>query len=84
MPRTTGKRQRGASRKAPSRLRQSDEAELRGEGDRDEAANFIAEAAGNLAEIAQSHGLHHLRYLLAVARMEAEEQVRLRSKRRLS
>jgi hypothetical protein len=64
--------------------RQSDEAELPGAGDRDEAANFIAETVGNLADVAQSHGLDHLRYLLAVARMEAEEHLRLRSKRRLS
>lgn len=62
----------------------SEEREPPGAGDRDEAAHFIAAAAGDLAEIAQSHGLDHLRYLLAVARMEAEEQVRMRSKRRLS
>jgi hypothetical protein len=77
------KRRRAASPKSASR-RQSDESEPPGDGDRDEAAKFIAEAVGNLAEVAQSHGLDHLRYLLAVARMEAEEHVRLRSKRRLS
>ena len=78
----------GAGRKrrrlASSGKQQSDEIEAPGEGDRDEAAKFIAQAIGDLAEIAQSHRLDHLRYLLAVARMEAEEYVRLRSKQRLS
>lgn len=78
-----GKRRRGTPQRSAGK-RPLDEIELPGEGDRDEAADFIAEAAGNLAEIAQSHGFDHLRFLLAVARMEAEEQVRLRSKRRLS
>jgi hypothetical protein len=55
-----------------------------GEGDRDEAANFIAETVGDLAQVAQCHGLDHLRYLLAVAQMEAEEHLRLRSKQKLS
>jgi hypothetical protein len=77
------KRRRAASPKSASK-RQSDESEPPGEGDRDEAAKFIVESVGNLAKLAQSHGLDHLRYLLAVARMEAEEQIRMRSKRRLS
>jgi hypothetical protein len=80
---TGGKRRRAASPRSTSR-RQSDESDLPGEGDRDEAAKFIAESVGNLAKLAQSHGLDHLRYLLAVTRMEAEEHTRLRSKRRLS
>jgi len=77
-----GKRRSGTSQRSPSK-RQSAGSEPPGEGDRDEAADFIAEAVGNLADVAQSHGLDHLRYLLAVARMEAEEHIRLRSKRRL-
>jgi hypothetical protein len=55
-----------------------------GEGGPDEAASFIAETLGNLARLAQQHRLDHLRYLLAVAQLEAEEHVRLRSRRRLS
>jgi hypothetical protein len=81
---TGGKRRRAASSTKAANRRQPDDSEPPGVGDRDEAAKFIAEAVGNLAEVAQSHGLDHLRYLLAVARMEAEEHMRLRSKRRLS
>jgi hypothetical protein len=55
-----------------------------GEGDKDEAARFIAETAASLAALAQRHGLEHLRYLLAVAMLEAEEHLRLRSRRKLS
>jgi hypothetical protein len=55
-----------------------------GEGGPDEAASFIAEVLGNLARLAQRHRLDHLRYLLAIAKLEADEYVRLRSRRRLS
>jgi hypothetical protein len=55
-----------------------------GDGGSDEAAGFIAEILGNLARLAQRHRLDHLRYLLAVAKLEAEEHLRLRSRRRLS
>jgi hypothetical protein len=55
-----------------------------GEGGPDEAAGFIADVLGNLARLAQRHRLDHLRYLLAMAKLEAEEYVRLRSRRRLS
>ncbi len=55
-----------------------------GEGGPDEAAKFIAETAADLAALAERHGLDHLRYLLAVAMLEAEEHLRLRSKRKLS
>jgi hypothetical protein len=50
----------------------------------DEAASFIAEAVGSLARLARQHRLDHLRYLLAMAKLEAEEHVRLRSRRKLS
>jgi hypothetical protein len=55
-----------------------------GEGGPDEAAGFIADVLGNLARLAQRHRLDHLRYLLALAKLEADEYVRLRSRRRLS
>jgi hypothetical protein len=59
-------------------------AEPPGEGGPDEAAKFIADCLANLTELAQRHGLGHLRYLLAVAMLEAEEHIRLHSKRKLS
>jgi hypothetical protein len=48
------------------------------------AASFIAETAAHLVQLARRHRLLHLRYLLALAQLEAEEYVRLRSRRRLS
>jgi hypothetical protein len=66
------------------RLSTSSANEPPGEGGADEAAKFIAESLAALAELAQRHGLEHLRYLLAVALLEAEEYVRLRSRRKLS
>jgi hypothetical protein len=78
---TTGhKRKTASSARRPRSL----PGELPGDGGPDEAASFIAEILGNLARLAQRHGLDHLRYLLAVAKLEAEEHVRLRSRRRLS
>jgi hypothetical protein len=75
-----GKRKKKSS---PRRLR-SPASEPPGEGGPDEAAGFIAETLGNLARLARRHRLDHLRYLLAVAQLEAEEHLRLRSRRRLS
>jgi len=54
------------------------------EGGPDEAASLIAEQVGNLARLARSHRLDHLSYLLALAQLEAEEHLRLRSRRKLS
>jgi len=58
--------------------------DLPGEGGPEEAAKFIAETVASLAALAQRHRLDHLRYLLAVAMLEAEEHLRLRSRRKLS
>jgi hypothetical protein len=55
-----------------------------GEAGPDEAATLIAEVAGNLARLARRQRLDHLSYLLAMAQLEAEEHLRLRSKRKLS
>jgi len=49
-----------------------------------EAASFIAESAAELALLARRHKLGVLVRLLEMAKMEAEERVRLRSKRKLS
>jgi hypothetical protein len=58
--------------------------EIPGDGSPDEAASFIAETLAQLVRLALQHRLDHLRYLLAVAQLEADEHVRLRSRRRLS
>jgi hypothetical protein len=75
----------GRKRRVPSAARRrSPVHELPGEGGPDEAASFIAETAAHLARLALRHRLVHLRYLLALAQLEAEEHVRLGSRRRLS
>jgi hypothetical protein len=58
--------------------------EIPGDGGPDEAASFIAETLAHLVRLAGRHHLDHLRYLLAVAQLEADEHLRLRSRRRLS
>ena len=55
-----------------------------GDGGPDEAASFIAETVAELALLARRHRLGMLVHLLEMAQMEAEERVRLRSKRKLS
>jgi hypothetical protein len=57
---------------------------LSGEGGPDEAAAFIAETVADLARLAHRHRLEILGFLLRMAQLEAEERVRLRSKRKLS
>jgi hypothetical protein len=71
-------------KKASSRKRRLPAHEPPGEGGPDEAASFIAETVEQLARLAQRHRLDHLRYLLSVAQLEAEEHLRLRSRRKLS
>jgi hypothetical protein len=76
----TGRRTRtdqGGSRRSRSE-------ELQGEGGPDEAAAFIAETVASLVGLARRHELGMLAFLLAMAQLEAEERVRLRSKRNLS
>lgn len=55
-----------------------------GDGGPDEAAGFIAESVAELALLARRHNLGVLVHLLDMAQLEAEERVRLRSKRKLS
>ncbi|HEY4203847.1 MAG TPA: hypothetical protein VGM35_02425 [Xanthobacteraceae bacterium] len=49
-----------------------------GDGGPTEAASFIAQAVAELAAMARRHRLDTLGFLLDMAQLEAEEQVRLR------
>jgi len=55
-----------------------------GEGGPDEAAAFIAETVAELAGLARRHKLDVLGFLLGMTQLEAEEHLRLSSKRNLS
>ncbi|MGY3453242.1 hypothetical protein ACVILH_005584 [Bradyrhizobium sp. USDA 4353] len=52
--------------------------------DPDAAAALIAEVTASLSQLAQRHNLDMLDYLLRMANLEAEEHLRLRSRRKLS
>ncbi len=54
------------------------------EGGPDEAVAFIAESVAELANLARRHRLEILSHLLGMAQLEAEEHLRVRSKRKLS
>ncbi len=54
------------------------------EADPDKAVAFIAEMLADLAGMARRHRLDVLTYLLSMARLEAEEHVRLQRRGRLS
>ena len=54
------------------------------EGGPDEAVAFIAETVAELTKLAERHRLEVLSHLLGMAQLEAEEHLRLRSKRKLS
>jgi hypothetical protein len=45
---------------------------------------FIAETVAELGKLAKRHQLEILSHLLGMAQLEAEERLRLRSKRKLS
>jgi hypothetical protein len=77
----TGSRRKRAS---TGRVRRSRTDEPPGEGGPDDAAAFIAETAADLARLAQKHKLELLGFLLRMTQLEAEERLRLRSKRNLS
>jgi hypothetical protein len=74
----------GRKRTASGRDRRSRIEEPDGEGGPDEAVAFIAETVADLVKLAKRHKLEILRHLLAMAQLEAEERLRLRSKRKLS
>jgi hypothetical protein len=44
----------------------------KGPNERSQAAAYIADLSGSLAQIARSHGLNTLGYLLDMAKLEAE------------
>jgi hypothetical protein len=50
----------------------------------DEAAALIAETSADLVRIARRHNFEMLEFLLGMVQLEAEERLRLRSKRKLS
>ncbi|MGX1323419.1 hypothetical protein AB7M17_006872 [Bradyrhizobium sp. USDA 377] len=55
-----------------------------GEGGADEAVAFIAEQVAALRKLAERHKLDVLHYLLGMTQLEADEHLRLRTRRRLS
>jgi len=74
----------GRKRSASGRDRRSRAEEPVGEGGPDEAVAFITETVADLVKLAKRHKLEILGYLLAMVQLEAEERLRLRSKRKLS
>lgn len=55
-----------------------------GEGGVDEAVTFIAEQVSALRKLAERHKLDVLHHLLGMTKLEADEHLRLRSRRKLS
>ena len=74
----------GRKRTASGRDRRSPADEMSEEGGPDEAVAFIAETVAELTKLAERHRLEVLGHLLGMAQLEAEERLRLRSKRKLS
>jgi len=74
----------GRKRKASGKDRRSRTEESIGEGGPDEAVAFIAENVADLTKLAKRHRLEILSHLLGMAQLEADEHLRLRSKRKLS
>ena len=74
----------GRKRTASGTDRRSLAVESGEEGGPDEAVAFIAETVAELTKLAERHQLEVLSHLLGMARLEAEEWLRLRSKRKLS
>ena len=58
--------------------------EISADGGADEATALIAETTQKLARLARRHDLEMLDYLLRMTHLEAEERLRLRSRRKLS
>ncbi|WGS23613.1 MULTISPECIES: hypothetical protein [unclassified Bradyrhizobium] len=73
----------GRKRTASGRQRSAGD-ETGGEGSPDDVLVLIGAAATELAKLAQRHKFEVLDRLLAMARLEADEQLRLRSRRKLS
>jgi hypothetical protein len=75
---------RKRKRTSPSRELRPDHLDLHEEGGADEATALISEATQRLSGIARRHNLEMLDYLLRMTHLEAEERLRLRSRRKLS
>ncbi|WP_076858026.1 hypothetical protein [Bradyrhizobium mercantei] len=74
----------GGRKPGPSGRRRPAGDEPGGKGDPDDALVLIAAAATELAKLAQRHKFEVLDHLLAMTRLEADEQLRARSRRKLS
>jgi len=74
----------GGRKRTASGQRRSTDDETAGEGAPDDALVLIAAAVTELARLAQRHRFEVLDHLLAMARLEADEQLRSRSRKRLS
>ena len=72
----------GRKRRAAARGQSPDD--TRGEGGAEDALILIAAAANELAKLAQRHKFDVLDRLLAMTQLEAEEQLKSRSRRKLS
>lgn len=74
----------GGRKPKPSVGRRTAGDETAREGSADDALVLIGAAATELAKLAQRHKFEVLDHLLAMARLEADEQLRARSRRKLS
>lgn len=74
----------GGKRKTSGRDQVSPPDEHGEEGGPDEAVAFIAETVAVLGKLAERHQLQVLGHLHGMARLEAEERLQTRSKRKLS
>lgn len=74
----------GKKRARAASVRGGPRSEEPGEGGVDEAVAFIAEQAAALRKLAEQHKLDVLHHLLGMTKLEADEHLRLRSKRKLS
>ena len=75
---------RKRKRMSPGRERRQLHDDILEEGGADEVTALIAETTQRLARIARRHHLEMLDYLLRMTHLEAEERLRLRSRRKLS
>ena len=73
----------GRKRKTPGRRQPAGE-ERTEEGGPDDALVLIGAAATELAKLARRHKFEILEHLLAMTRLEADEQSRARRRRKLS
>ena len=75
-----GKKRAGAASRAAGGSRHEEP----GEGGVEEAVAFIAEQVAALRTLAERHRLDVLHHLLGMTQLEADEHLRLRTRRKLS